>query len=455
MSGVAIAVKALRAGVQIYGVQSEAAPVDETQLRRRRVAGSRSGGHHRRRHCPQATRPNSPNPSSRSWWSGIELVSEAEIEAAVYRAAGDRQDADGRGRCRRLCGHSSRPVSGSDATRTVVVILCGANIDMNILDRIIERSLLQQHRLVRLRITISDRPGGLANLLELVAEQKANILHIHQNRVFTEAAFWEVDAELILETRNREHIDRLLDALHEADYPHIEEIDRRIIPSPRSRSLTGRLLAPRTREEIDPKRSLIAILRSAGGPGDSACTRKSQSAAKSAPSRSRWQSNRHHRGHQGADYPAARWQLHGHDRPGRHVSYRRPQRRRPGQGGASRGPPGDPSREAAPPDADTLEQLIWSKMRQCFDPEIPVNIVDLGLIYDCQILQQPDSGYRVEIKMTLTAPGCGMGPVLAEDVRSRIDDIPGVRETAVEVVFDPPWNPNMMTEAARLQLGFM
>ena len=111
--------------------------------------------------------------------------------------------------------------------------------------------------------------------------------------------------------------------------------------------------------------------------------------------------------------------------------------------------------EVAPPDVDTLEQIIWSKMRKCFDPEIPVNIVDLGLIYDCQIHQRPDGEYRVEIKMTLTAPGCGMGPVLAEDVRSRVDEIPGVCETAVEVVFDPPWNPNMMTEAARLQLGFM
>ena len=115
--------------------------------------------------------------------------------------------------------------------------------------------------------------------------------------------------------------------------------------------------------------------------------------------------------------------------------------------------PTEPS--ASPPDAETLEQLIWSHMRKCFDPEIPVNIVDLGLVYDCQVLEQPEGDFRVEIKMTLTAPGCGMGPVLAEDVRSRIDDIPGVRETAVEVVFDPPWNPNMMTEAARLQLGFM
>lgn len=111
--------------------------------------------------------------------------------------------------------------------------------------------------------------------------------------------------------------------------------------------------------------------------------------------------------------------------------------------------------DEAPPDAEDLERMIWDKMRKCFDPEIPVNVVDLGLIYDCQILPQDDGTYRIEIKMTLTAPGCGMGPVLAEDVRSRIDDISGVRETAVEVVFDPPWNPNMMTEAARLQLGFM
>ena len=112
----------------------------------------------------------------------------------------------------------------------------------------------------------------------------------------------------------------------------------------------------------------------------------------------------------------------------------------------------DPAGEAQPED---LEAAIVAALRTVNDPEIPVNIVDLGLVYDCRILPQTDGGYRVEIKMTLTAPGCGMGPVLAEDVRSRIDEIPGVRETAVEVVFDPPWNPNMMTEAARLQLGFM
>lgn len=118
-------------------------------------------------------------------------------------------------------------------------------------------------------------------------------------------------------------------------------------------------------------------------------------------------------------------------------------------------PAENPGQSAAPVDAESLEQLIWSEMKKCFDPEIPVNIVDLGLIYDCQIQDRPEGGFRVDIKMTLTAPGCGMGPVLAEDVRARLETISGVEETEVEIVFDPPWNPNMMTDAARLQLGFM
>jgi probable FeS assembly SUF system protein SufT len=108
----------------------------------------------------------------------------------------------------------------------------------------------------------------------------------------------------------------------------------------------------------------------------------------------------------------------------------------------------------APPDAEALEGVVWDQLKKCYDPEIPVNIVDLGLVYDCRVEPTPDEGYRVEIKMTLTAPGCGMGPVLAEDVRNRVEEIPGVREAEVEVVFDPPWNQNMMSEAARLQLGF-
>ena len=112
--------------------------------------------------------------------------------------------------------------------------------------------------------------------------------------------------------------------------------------------------------------------------------------------------------------------------------------------------------EEAPSDPAELEKIVWDQMRKCYDPEIPVNIVDLGLIYDCTVgPAENGEGQRVDIKMTLTAPGCGMGPVLAEDVRVRVDEIPGVAETHVEVVLDPPWNPGMMTEAARLQLGFM
>ncbi|HNU83600.1 MAG: putative Fe-S cluster assembly protein SufT [Acidobacteria bacterium] len=104
-------------------------------------------------------------------------------------------------------------------------------------------------------------------------------------------------------------------------------------------------------------------------------------------------------------------------------------------------------------DAD-LEQLVWTQLRECYDPEIPVNIVDLGLVYDCHLETGADGGRIVHIQMTLTAPGCGMGEVLAQDVRKRLEALPGVVRAEVEIVFDPPWNQSMMSEAARLQLGF-
>ena len=95
-------------------------------------------------------------------------------------------------------------------------------------------------------------------------------------------------------------------------------------------------------------------------------------------------------------------------------------------------------------------------MRSCYDPEIPVNIVDLGLIYDCHVTPLPRaSSYKVDVKMTLTAPGCGMGPMLAQDVQNKVLGLEGVDEVAVELVWDPPWNQGMMTEAAKLQLGLM
>jgi len=104
---------------------------------------------------------------------------------------------------------------------------------------------------------------------------------------------------------------------------------------------------------------------------------------------------------------------------------------------------------------EQLEKEVWNQLRSCYDPEIPVNIVDLGLIYDCHLSPIGAPSYRVDVKMTLTAPGCGMGPMLAQDVQSRLLGLEGVDDVAVELVWDPPWNQAMMSEAAKLQLGLL
>ncbi len=104
---------------------------------------------------------------------------------------------------------------------------------------------------------------------------------------------------------------------------------------------------------------------------------------------------------------------------------------------------------------EQLEPMVWDTLKTCFDPEIPVNIVDLGLVYMCELEDVAEGGKNVKIKMTLTAPGCGMGPVLASDVKTKLEALPGVRNAEVEVVFDPGWDRSMMSEAARLQLGMM
>jgi len=102
-----------------------------------------------------------------------------------------------------------------------------------------------------------------------------------------------------------------------------------------------------------------------------------------------------------------------------------------------------------------LEKLVWDQLKTCFDPEIPVNIVDLGLVYHCQVTPLPEGGNKVDVKFTLTAQGCGMGQVLKGDMESKILSLSGVKDVGVEVVFDPPWDPSRMSDAARLQLGFM
>ena len=104
---------------------------------------------------------------------------------------------------------------------------------------------------------------------------------------------------------------------------------------------------------------------------------------------------------------------------------------------------------------EKLESLVWDQLKTCYDPEIPVNIVDLGLVYLCELQEADGGGRSVKVKMTLTAPGCGMGPVLASDVKHKIESLPGVKYADVEVVFDPQWDRSMMSDAAKLQLGMM
>lgn len=99
------------------------------------------------------------------------------------------------------------------------------------------------------------------------------------------------------------------------------------------------------------------------------------------------------------------------------------------------------------------EELVWNALKTVYDPEIPVNIVDLGLIYGCEI-QRTDRGYSICIRMAMTAPGCGMGNVLKSDVQGKLMRLPQVADARVEIAFDPPWTPDRMSEAARLQLGF-
>jgi probable FeS assembly SUF system protein SufT len=110
-----------------------------------------------------------------------------------------------------------------------------------------------------------------------------------------------------------------------------------------------------------------------------------------------------------------------------------------------------------PPGAsdEDIKNIVWRQLKTCYDPEIPVNIVDLGLVYECDVTKNDDATRNVAIKMTLTAPGCGMGEVLVQDVRDKVQIVPTVARANVELVFDPPWNQTMMSDEARLQTGMM
>jgi probable FeS assembly SUF system protein SufT len=117
-----------------------------------------------------------------------------------------------------------------------------------------------------------------------------------------------------------------------------------------------------------------------------------------------------------------------------------------------------PSEEAAAAAARAAagpvdEKTVWEVLKTCYDPEIPVNIVDLGLVYDMQIVPIPEGGNRVNVKMTLTAMGCGMGPHIARDAQNKLLEIPGITQADVQIVWDPPWNQSMISEEGKKRLG--
>jgi probable FeS assembly SUF system protein SufT len=106
-------------------------------------------------------------------------------------------------------------------------------------------------------------------------------------------------------------------------------------------------------------------------------------------------------------------------------------------------------------DDEAVEALVWKQLRTCFDPEIPIDIVELGLVYGVDVERLADGTRRVDVRMTLTAPACGMGDILVDDVRTKLERVPTVSEADVELVFDPPWNQTMMSDAARLETGML
>ena len=123
-------------------------------------------------------------------------------------------------------------------------------------------------------------------------------------------------------------------------------------------------------------------------------------------------------------------------------------------------PEGDKKAEAStssnvPTDVSDLEGQVWNQLKNVYDPEIPVNIVDLGLVYDCKVEADAEGKNKAVVKMTLTAPGCGMGPVIAEDARNRVLGVPGINQARVDIVWDPPWTQTMISEDGKMQLGLI
>jgi threonine dehydratase len=220
IAGIATAVKSLAGTVEVYGVQTEAAPAMERSFREGRllhVSGQRS----------LADGIAIKRPAQRTYEvirrrvDDVRLVSEDEIEAGIFHLLESgkiiAEGAGAAGLAAVLAGRFPELLG-----RRTVVVLCGANIDLNILGRIIERSLVRQGRLVQLGITIPDRPGGLAALLRRLADCEANVVRVHHDRVFSKSVFWEVRVQVTLETKSAEHVEQILATLAEEGYDRFE-----------------------------------------------------------------------------------------------------------------------------------------------------------------------------------------------------------------------------------------
>lgn len=111
--------------------------------------------------------------------------------------------------------------------------------------------------------------------------------------------------------------------------------------------------------------------------------------------------------------------------------------------------------DGEPVTAESVEAAAWKQLATCYDPEIPVDIVNLGLVYGCEVSPSLEGRFRIDVRMTLTAPGCGMGTLIADEARQKLEGIRGVDQVSVDLVWDPPWSREMMSEAARLEMGLM
>lgn len=221
LSGIAVAIKSLRPEVEVYGVQSESAPALERSFRIGKLVSPGEG----RRSLADGIAIKRPAERTfrhlKRYADDLRLVSEEEIETGIFHLLETgKVIAEGAGAAGLAAVLAGR-FPELEGRRTAIV-LCGANIDLNILGRIIERSLARQGRMVQLRITIRDQPGGLAALLRLLADLEANVLRVHHDRVFVRASFWEVQVHVSLETKSPAHVEEILEALEKARYTSVK-----------------------------------------------------------------------------------------------------------------------------------------------------------------------------------------------------------------------------------------